>query len=209
MAAAIGRYAWIVAMFLSLGACSGVSVKQVHTANLEAYEQRADHLASADKWGLAGKISLDDGEEGGSGRLNWNKRSDSMELDFHAALGRGAWSLKVDPDYAVLTESNGETFSARSVDTLIQQRMGWPVPVEAMQFWVRGLTAPGMVEKQIIDSEGLLVYLEQFGWAVDFSRYDDFSGVVMPKRLNATMGDYRVKLAVSRWQITDTHDGQH
>lgn len=206
--AGLGRYVWSLALLLMLGACSGVSVKQDHVANVKAYQQRAEQLISIGEWGLAGKISLDDGEEGGSGRLNWTHRSDSAELDFHAALGRGAWNLKIDPGYAVLTEANGETLSARSVNTLIQQRMGWPVPVEALQWWVRGLTAPGVIEKQTIDSEGLLVHLEQFGWVVDFSRYDLSTGVAMPKRLNATMDDYRVKLAVSRWQVPEIHAAQ-
>jgi outer membrane lipoprotein LolB len=193
---------------LLLGACSGVSVKPGQAANIEAYQQRAKQLTVLAEWSLAGKISLDDGDQGGSGRLNWFNRPGATELDFHAALGRGAWNLKIDPDYAVLTESNGETLSARSVNSLIQQRMGWPVPVEALQWWVRGLTAPGMIEEQTIDSDGLLIRLEQFGWTVDFPRYDLSSGVAMPKRLNATMEDYRVKLAVSRWQIPGIDAGQ-
>ncbi len=191
-----------------LGACSGVSVKPGQVANIEAYQQRASQLAGFDEWSLAGKISLDDGDQGGSGRLNWSKRFDTTELDFYAALGRGAWNLKVGPDYAVLTEANGEALSASSVNALIQQRMGWPVPVEALQWWVRGLTAPGLIQEQTIDSKGLLIHLEQFGWSVDFSRYDVSPGIAMPKRLNATMEDYRVKLAVSQWQLPENDAGQ-
>lgn len=209
ISALTGARLWPLSLLLVLGACSGVSVKPQYKANINAYQHRAEQLASVGAWGLTGKISLDDGDQGGSGRLNWVNGPDTAELDFHAALGRGAWNLKIDPGHAVLTEANGETLSAHSVNTLIQQRMGWPVPVEALQWWVRGLTAPGVIEKQTIDSEGLLVSLEQFGWTVDFSRYDLSSGIAMPNRLNATMNDYRVKLAVSRWQIPERHAGQN
>jgi len=41
---------------------------------------------------------------------------------------------------------------------------------------------------------------------VDFNRYDSVAGVVLPKRLNATRDNYRVKLAISRWQMDMSHD---
>lgn len=203
-----GAFVWPLSLLLMLSACSGVSVKPGQPANWKAYEQRAGRLADVSEWSLAGKIALNDGDQGGSGRLNWVNRPDSAELDFHAALGRGAWNLKINPDYAVLTEADGETLSARSVNSLIQQRMGWPVPVEALQWWIRGLAAPGVVEQKTVDPEGLLVHLEQFGWTVNFSRYDLGPGIAMPKRLDASMDDYRVKLAVSRWQFPNGHASQ-
>jgi outer membrane lipoprotein LolB len=196
-------------LLLSLGACSGVTVKERESPNVTAYQQRAAQIAGFSEWGLAGRISLDDGDEGGSGKLSWSVVQDIAELNFHAAMGRGAWNLKIGPALAVLTEANGEMQSAASVNALIQQRIGWPIPVDALQWWVRGLSAPGATDRRVIDSEGLLVHLDQFGWSVEFSRYGDSSGIAMPKKLNATMGEYRVKLAIGRWQIPGNDDGQN
>lgn len=194
---------WPLAIVIFLSACSGVSVKQDTAADPQAYQQRADRLTELQDWGFSGKISLDDGDQGGSGKLLWNVSGEQTELDFHAALGRGAWHLVVGPAHAVLTEANGQSSAARTVDGLIQQRMGWPIPVEALQWWVRGLSAPGEIDERIIDADGRLLQLQQFGWTVDFSRYGDFSGIAMPKRLNAIQDDYRVKLAVSGWRFSD------
>jgi outer membrane lipoprotein LolB len=83
--------------------------------------------------------------------------------------------------------------------------MGWPIPVDALQWWVRGLAAPGAIEAEMLDAEGLLISLGQFGWSIDFDRYDSVAGLVLPKRLTATRDDYRVKLAISRWQMDPGH----
>ena len=171
-----------------------------------AYLERASRLDAIPEWGLVGKISLDDGDHGGSGRLQWDVRSDSSELDFHGAMGRGAWHLQIGPDGAILKEANGTEQTASGVNDLIQDRMGWPIPVDALQWWVRGLAAPGAIEDKKLDPEGLLISLEQFGWSVVFNRYDSVAGVVLPKRLNATRDNYRVKLAVSRWHMNKSHD---
>ena len=200
-----GTSCLLIASLFLLTACSGVSVKGVGVANQQAYQQRADIINTWSEWGLTGKISLDDGEEGGSGKLRWSVQDANSDLNFHSAFGRGAWHLQIRPGHAVLTEANGSQQSASSVNGLIRERMGWPIPVEALQWWVRGLAAPGPVESQEMNSSGLLMKLTQFGWCVEFSRYDNGDIVPMPQRLDATMKDYRVKLAISQWQMSDNH----
>jgi outer membrane lipoprotein LolB len=194
-------------MLIVLNACSSLPSKDAGAGNVEAYQLRADKLIAVDEWGLIGKISLDDGDRGGGGRLQWNVKAGHSNLDFHAAMGRGAWQLQIGPEGAVLKEANGAEQHALRVNDLIQDRMGWPVPVDALQWWVRGLAAPGAIENQQFDAQGLLVSLHQFGWNVDFKRYHSDSGMALPKRLDAVRDNYRVKLAVSRWRIGVVHAG--
>ena len=187
-------------LLVVLGACSGVPVKESGSVEREAYEVRAQKLATITDWGFVGRISLDDGDEGGSGKLRWDVRADHSELDFHGAMGRGAWNLKVDPDKAVLREANGAVNSAADVNQVVRDRIGWHLPVNALQWWVRGMAAPGEIEDEQFDDGGLLVSLDQFGWSVDFSRYDSRDALALPIKLNATRENYRVKLAISRWR---------
>lgn len=192
---------WPLVAILAVSSCTGVKVKDSGVGNRAAYQDRAEKLGAISEWALIGKISLDDGEQGGSGKLQWQVKSGSSELDFHGAMGRGAWHLQIGPDGAVLTEADGTEKTAAGVNALIQERMGWPIPVDALQWWVRGLAAPGGVDVEMLDSEGRLLSLEQLGWSVDFSRYADFGGVELPKRLTAKRDNYRVKLAIGRWQM--------
>ena len=190
---------------LALNACTGVSVKESVKGSQSAYQHRAEKLAAHEQWNLVGRISLDDGDRGGSGRLQWDVKTDISELDFHGAMGRGAWHLQIGPQVAILKEANGAEQTAPDVNGLVQDKLGWQVPMDALHWWVRGLAAPGAREELELDADGLLTSLYQFGWRVSFSRYDSATGIELPKKLNATRENYRVKLAVSRWQMGTGH----
>ena len=192
-------------LLLILNACTGVTVKKPGLDNSAVYQERAVKLGSISEWGLVGRISLDDGDQGGSGKLKWDIQSGSSSLDFHGAMGRGAWHLEIGPNGAVLREANGSEQTAPGVNALIQDRMGWPIPVDALQWWVRGLAAPGAIEDEQFDVDGLLINLRQFDWNVEFGRYKSQDGIELPIRLNATRENYRVKLAISRWRMSTDH----
>jgi outer membrane lipoprotein LolB len=196
----------LILLLFFLNACTGVVVKESAPGGSAAYQTRADQLDAVSEWGLVGKISLDDGDQGGSGRLQWDIKGNASEMDFHGALGRGAWNLQIEPGMVMLREANGAESSSHDVNTLVQDRIGWSIPVAALQWWVRGLAAPGTTEKEELDARGLLKSLDQFGWRIDFNRYKLIGETELPVRLDAVRGDYRVKLAISRWRM-DIGDG--
>lgn len=184
---------------LLLSACTAVNTKQGEVANQSAYQARVAQIAAVKDWSLSGRLSLDDGEDGGSGKLHWQVSPTSSSLDFFAAMGRGAWHLESGEAGALMRDAKG-VYTAPDVETLVQQQLGWPVPVEALQWWARGLIAPGKVAEREIDSQGLLVSLQQFGWVINIGRYDEFDGQLLPVRLDARHDNYRVKMAISEWR---------
>jgi len=200
------RY-WLFFLLLTLNACTGVAVKDPSLVDKAFYQDRTDKLTAIVEWGLTGKISLDDGDQGGSGKLQWDVGPGQSELDFHGAMGRGAWHLRMGPEGAQLKMADGTEQTATDVNDLIREHVGWPVPLDALQWWARGLAAPGMIDNEQFGPGGLLVSLRQFGWNVDFNRYDSAGDIELPVRLKATRNNYRVKLAISSWRMDAGHDG--
>lgn len=192
---------WLFLFLPILNACTSVDLKEPGFENRPAYQQRAGLLNAVEAWGLVGKISLDDGDRGGSGKLRWNVEPGQSELSFHGAMGRGAWRLHSGPEGASLQMADGTEQSAANVNELIADNVGWPVPLDALHWWARGLAAPGFAENEEIGPGGLLISLNQFGWQVNFTRYAAVKGIELPVRLNAKRNDYRVKLAINRWQL--------
>lgn len=184
-----------------MNACTAVQVTTPEDDRRLAYEKRAGDIEAVSNWNLVGRISLDDGQDGGSGRLQWVVQSDHSKMDFHGAMGRGAWHLEIEPEGALLRLADGKQYVADGVDELLEQQIGWPIPVEALRWWVRGLAAPGVIDARQLDNAGLLTSLAQFGWQIDFNRYASGSGVALPVRLDARQNNYRVKLAISRWHL--------
>jgi len=204
----VRRFVGLFLLLPILQACTSVAVKESPVPDKAEYQKRAGLLHAVEDWSLVSKISLDDGDQGGSGKLRWAVEPGISELSFHGAMGRGAWNLQTGPQGAFLKMADGTEQSAADVNDLIQNNVGWPVPLDALHWWVRGLAAPGSAEYREIGPDGLLISLQQFGWNVKFTRYDSVDGIDLPVRMNATQDDYRVKLAISRWRLGRNDDSK-
>lgn len=188
-------------LVLILNACSNAPVDRTLIDSQKVNQVRLEQISGISNWSIKGRISLDDGEDGGSGKIQWSVQGDKNSINFHGAMGRGAWHLESDSQGARLTLADGSEYVAADVDALVQQHVGWPVPVAALQWWVRGLAAPGTVDGPTLNDKGLPDSLQQDGWQIKFNRYSNYSDVAMPVRLDARSGSYRIKLAVSHWQL--------
>ena len=169
------------------------------------YEQRLARLEQLDSWLLEGRLAVSDDQDGGSGSFRWERDATDSRMDFHGALGRGAWRMLADAGGAELTFADGATYRAPSVETLVREQVGWPVPVEMLGWWVRGLAAPGTVQARTLDEEGRMSTLQQEGWAIEYSRYGEVGEVAMPFRMTARQEDRTVKVAVRKWRLA-SHD---
>jgi len=170
-------------------------------------EQRSAALATIQLWGFSGRIALSDGEQGGSGRLDWQQHHSDLVLNFQAALGQGSWRLTLDAESAMLESGGGDIFQAADADSLMRQQLGWEVPVDALKYWVRGLPDPGQTGKLQVSELGLPSSLEQQDWTIEYQRWDEKVQPAMPKKLVARQGEYQVKLIIRDWQI-DQYSGE-
>jgi outer membrane lipoprotein LolB len=170
------------------------------------YEQRASRLGPLESWALQGRLAVSDSADGGSGDLSWRQRPDSSRLDFHGALGRGAWRLQAGEAGAEIEFADGRSYRAASIDELVRGQVGWQVPVAALAWWVRGLAAPGEVERSVLDENGVLTLLQQDGWSVEYGRYSTVGGELMPLKLTARQQDRTVKLAIRKWELPEAHE---
>ncbi len=170
-----------------------------------AYEARAERLAAWADWSLTGRLGVDAGDEGGSGRLDWAESPGHTRLDFRGALGQGAWRLDVTPGEARLRRADGSEVSAGNVEQLVWRETGWNLPVTALSWWVRGVAWPlGATPATLeLNDDGTPARMEQLGWRIDFTRYDPVNGLRLPVRLEAVREEVTVKLAISRWREDD------
>lgn len=201
--AAFARAAAVLAVLIFLVGCSSMPAPQTDAHSREVlYESRLASLSLVKKWEIGGRLAVNDGKDGGSGNFNWRNEGESNSMSFHGALGRGAWRLEADRHNAVLELADGETFQASTINQLVEQRLGWKVPVDALSWWVRGLAAPGNEGIRQLDADGQLEGLEQFGWVIQYGRYKNEDGVVLPVKVTARKNTQTVKLVVRDWKIT-------
>ncbi len=76
-------------------------------------------------------------------RFTGRKALAATRMDFHGAMGRGAWRLVAGGGGAELELADGKRYSAETVGELVRGQLGWAIPVENLSWWVRGVQAPG------------------------------------------------------------------
>ncbi len=193
---------WPFLAALLLGACSTVPPVEVDdTERARRYQERHDQLSGFPDWSLAGRLAVSDGKDGGSGRFRWNQMESGSAMDFHGAMGRGAWRMTSDTAGARLELADGTVHDAVSIDILVRSHLGWDIPVDSLAWWVRGLAAPGGYQERRLGEDGDIQELMQDGWTVTFDRYRSFGGARLPVRLTARQADWKVKLAIRDWSL--------
>ena len=191
-----------LAFTLLIAACSTIPTGETSQAErILLYEAKSGVLAEAQQWALKGRLAINDGENGGSGHLGWQKNGQTSSMNFHGALGRGAWQLKADDNGAVLEWADGKIYRADTVDELLEQRLDWTIPVNALAWWVRGLVAPGKWDLRQLDGHGNIEQLNQLGWSIEYGRYRDAGSVSMPMKLTARRQSYTVRFAIQNWDL--------
>lgn len=182
--------------------CTPLRTRTVENpAFAQAYQLRFEQLRALDHWALDGRLAISDGQEGGSGNLSWLKAERMTRMSFRGALGKGAWQLRTEAAGARLELANGDVHYAPSVAELVLNEVGWKVPVEALTWWIKGLAQPDEWETRVLDENGRLKKLRQFGWDVDFASYGESDDYWLPTRLSARHGEYSVKIAVREWRL--------
>jgi outer membrane lipoprotein LolB len=189
-------------LVILLPACSSMQQLDVdETGRAQLYETRSDQLAGFGGWNVAGRLAVSNSEDGGSGNFRWKQNTGWSQMDFHGALGRGAWRLVSGEEGAELELADGTIHRADSIEELVRVQLGWKIPVDSLSWWVRGLAAPGDYLERVIDEDGHLSELLQGGWTIEFGRYRAVEGISLPVKLTARQADWKVKMAIRDWEL--------
>lgn len=191
----------------ALASCASITPTELEPSLAERkklFESRAASLAALERWSMDGKLAISDGEDGGSGRLEWRRQPGLSELAFRGTMGRGAWQLEIQPGHSVLNLANGETWEAPEVSSLIQAHVGWNIPVDALEWWIRGMPEPKGVGVYDFDEGGRIHVLSQHGWTVEYQRYKEFSGLDLPTKIDARNGERRVRFVMRDWTFPES-----
>ncbi|MBK6657300.1 MAG: outer membrane lipoprotein LolB [Proteobacteria bacterium] len=169
-----------------------------------AVDPHAAHLAaltSFKPWRLAGRIAVQREDKGFSADLAWREAGDDFSLRVAAPLNGGTYALSGNGRAVSLVSSKGDIFSAADAETLMQQHLGWALPLAGARYWVRGLPDPGRaVSAERLDASGRWTDFSQDGWHVSVTEYTHAAGRDLPKRLFLARDNFQVRMAIKTWE---------
>jgi outer membrane lipoprotein LolB len=189
----------LVACALVLAACATAPRVKTDDAMLARQGERERLLASQPNWALAGRLGVSNAKDAGSGSLQWKQDGDAFRFSVHAPVTGKTWVLAGDPHHVVLEGLRDQPVEGDDAAALLERELGWHVPVAELSAWVRGARASGEAKVEFRD-DGLPATIVQDGWKIEYPDYDMTRTPALPRKVFASRGDYRVRLAVSAWQ---------
>lgn len=166
---------------------------------------------------LRGKLGVVQQDESFSARFYWRQSGPNFVIDLWGPLGQGRVGLAGNDRLLELQDGDGTLISQGPPDIVMQQHLGWSLPLSVLPEWVQGRPAAGLpVDDPVYDADGRLASFGQLSWRVELERYqrvdpvreaatlapaDADSESFLPHRVTATRDAYRVRLAISAWQI--------
>ena len=138
-----------------------------------------------------GKISIRQGTKGSSGRFSFEQYDTSIALEVWGPLGQGRTRLAGNEQRLQLTQGD-KTLAAGPAAELMQQQLGWYVPLNVFSAWLQGQPHPDFpVDWRLQDSQQQRFV--QLDWEVEFSRFGS-APEGQPGRISATKQGLRVLL---------------
>jgi outer membrane lipoprotein LolB len=192
----------IVFTLLALSACAPVRVRETPAAQA-AQAAREAQLEPRTQWTLNAHIGVSNGKDGGSGDLEWVQRGDSYDFAVHAPVTGRTWKLSGDAHGAILEGVDPQPDADSDPERLLHTRLGWDVPLANLGAWVRGLRAANSSATVEYDAQNLPAVIQQAGWKVEYRDWLTDRDPPLPRKLFASRGSARVRVAIESWTFND------
>src|SRR5688500_6414111 len=99
--------------------------------------------------------------------VRWTHDSERDEIWLMTPTGQTLAHIVDSPSGAVLTRADQQQYRAGSVEALTRQALGWALPLNLLQYWVRGMPAPGTSATALErGADGRPAAFTQHGWRV-------------------------------------------
>ena len=181
-------------LYLGLAMLSGCALLPSHPAPVA----RPEHPASA-PFAMNGRVSINNHGERHSAGLHWTHSAQSDEILLLTPLGQTAARVYRDDRIATLDDGS-KHYQDADAESLMQQVLGWHLPLADLHQWVLGLPAgdaPAQIDR---DSDGRITVLHQNGWEVLYTRYADTSPDSLPSRMQLNHEDLQIQLLIDEWE---------
>jgi len=178
----------------------------VSTPELSRGKVVSDKITTTGGWSLKGRVGLKMPQKSGSFNINWAQQGDGFEIYITSTLGLSIAHLKGsgrgDSRRASIDIPKRGHFEAASAALLLKDHTGLVIPIESLQYWVRGEPAPESIfekKKDFKNQEGFEQQkdiLIQSGWVIEYLAYED----ELPVRIKLARGEVSVMLIIKEWK---------
>jgi outer membrane lipoprotein LolB len=160
--------------------------------------------AQVDAFELNGRVNVRAEKSAYPGRIRWQHQPDRDEVWLYSPLGSAVAHMQQDAGGASLVTSDGKEYRGTHITELARRVLGYDLPLDGLQYWVRGLPSPTLngVERQD-DAQGRPKQITQGAWKVDYIDWEPAGARGLPSKLDVAGAGLRMRLVVDEWKVND------
>lgn len=193
---------FIATVFFTLAGCSGLqpSPTPPPSATMETWEDVQASLRSLTHWTLDGKIGIRTQDDSQSARLHWRQQAEQYAIELTGPLGQGGLKIEGQPGTILLDLGGDDRYRSSSPEQLLQDTLGWSLPIQEIRWWVRGLPAPEQPHTASFKGPRLQS-LSQAGWTIEYQRYLQQQNYWLPGKIKLSHDDLKITLIIKEWTV--------
>lgn len=165
------------------------------------WQARQAQAQSIKQWDIQGVIGIKSDQQNFSAHYYWIQQGDNYTISLYGPLGVGAIKLQGNQHTVTLTSSDGKQYQASNPEQLMQDNVGWSLPVSDLTYWIRALPSPNLAHHETLDIYNRLTSLDQEGWHINYEQYQPTPGGDLPKKLSLKQTDIETNIVIQRWQL--------
>ena len=177
------------AAVVALSGCASVKPQGPSTSNA------ATAVTTQTSRAYQGRFAVQYNDQNGQqrnayGNFSWQETGDTVTLQLRNPLGQTLAIVTSSPASATLELPNRQPLTADNVSTLMQNALGFALPVEGLRYWLQPSPAPTSRAKTEKDPEqpSRLKEITQDGWTIDYLAYADAPATGV-KRVNLSRSE--------------------
>jgi outer membrane lipoprotein LolB len=189
---------FLLAAIVALTGCASLAPSTA-PVDPDAQSRHQRKLEDISAFSLSGRMAVQTEKRGFSGSLRWRHTEDGDHFALYSPLGTQVADINANKDGVTLTTNDRKTYKADNAETLLQQTMGWSLPLTGLSDWIIGRPTSSAYEVISRDAQGRLVRLKQDGWDIEYPTYQTVDGTDLPGKVILRSPQLDLKLLVERW----------
>ena len=197
---------------MAIAGCSQFTVlseeQQAQAQAIWAGQQQV--MAQYNDWDMHSRAAIK--LEGGAYNIGirWQRDPDSFMILLEAPFGQGVFRLESKPGLAYrLRLPDGRVFDNLNAEALLEDVIGWSLPISGLDYWIRGMPRPGSDFSHRVRADGRTRSIKQDQWDINYLDYfEQQEGSRLPRKIELVSDTITVRLIVERWQPANQGDSR-
>lgn len=194
----------IAALAAVLAAALAACASAPPAAERGDWPAQRDSLEALENWQFRGRVNVRYDNESHTPRILWQQQDRNYNIRLWGSFNAGNTRITGDPA-GVTLEADGEVLTAETPEDLILEQLGYELPVSHLEYWIRGLPAPGGDADLQFNERDQLAEIRQQGWSVSYPDPRQYGDLSLPGEMEVlrSADDVRLRFVGLRWTIDE------